>query len=73
MVNHWGSELLKENSENREYWIDFKLVGIPDKQDNCRFVPNPLQEDVDSDNVGNACDNCKMQYNPDQVRFYLCF
>ena len=31
--------------------------GIADKLDNCIKLPNPLQEDYDSDNIGNVCDS----------------
>jgi hypothetical protein len=30
--------------------------GIPDGVDNCVAAPNPLQEDVDADGTGDACD-----------------
>jgi uncharacterized protein (TIGR02145 family) len=30
--------------------------GVPDDIDNCPTVPNPLQEDLDSDALGDACD-----------------
>jgi hypothetical protein len=30
--------------------------GIPDSRDNCTRVPNPRQQDTDSDGYGNACD-----------------
>ena len=32
--------------------------GWGDDCDNCRFVPNPLQENSDHDRMGDACDNC---------------
>lgn len=30
--------------------------GVPDSTDNCPGVANPLQEDVDDDDIGDACD-----------------
>jgi hypothetical protein len=39
--------------------------GIPDSRDNCLLTPNPLQDDVDEDGAGDACDNCPVA-NPDQ-------
>jgi hypothetical protein len=36
--------------------LDTDLDGIPDTADNCPLIPNPLQEDFDGDNVGDACD-----------------
>jgi Thrombospondin type 3 repeat len=31
--------------------------GVPNDQDNCWLVPNPLQENIDGDHLGDACDN----------------
>jgi len=35
-------------------------------QDNCQFVVNYSQSDLDRDDAGDECDNCPNVYNPDQ-------
>ena len=35
---------------------DCDMDGIPDAEDNCPAVPNPLQEDSDHDGVGDVCE-----------------
>ncbi len=34
--------------------------GVANGEDNCPFVYNPLQEDADSDEVGDSCDVCPL-------------
>ncbi len=54
--------------------------GIPDSSDNCKLTYNPDQSDLDSDGIGDVCDedvdgdgvlnaidNCKYIANPDQA------
>jgi len=45
-------------AEIRQQVMDSDQDGIPDEQDNCPAVPNPYQEDVDGDRIGDACDPC---------------
>ena len=38
------------------WFADFDLDGVEDDRDNCRNVPNPGQEDADSNGVGDDCE-----------------
>lgn len=65
-------------SNNELYSSDLDLDGIENTIDNCPFVSNPTQDDIDFSSVGDACedwdndrvlnyvDNCVDTYNPDQ-------
>ncbi len=36
---------------------DADIDGVPDIHDNCPTIPNPSQEDLDHDNLGDPCDD----------------
>lgn len=47
--------------------ISTPSVGILNERDNCQYVYNVDQRDTDMDGVGDQCDNCPLEHNPDQV------
>ncbi len=65
VVNHPDSEVFI-NWTALAAPSDVDEDGIPDEDDNCIDIPNPLQEDLDGDGVGDSCDNCLTYENPNQ-------
>jgi len=47
-----------ENGKIYEFIRDTDGDSIDDGRDNCRLIRNQDQADIDSDGVGDACDNC---------------
>jgi len=47
--------------------LDSDGDGICEEDDNCPSVFNPLQENDDTDTLGNVCDNCDYTGNNDQL------
>jgi hypothetical protein len=57
----WGGDLTI-SAFAKGYWHDSDDDGRPDFFDNCPDVFNPIQDDADSDGVGDACEPCCGNY-----------
>ena len=47
-------------------WSTFYRKYVLCLQDNCQFVKNRDQADMDGDGIGDTCDNCNSTANVDQ-------
>lgn len=43
------------------------MTGVSDIIENCVYVLNYSQDDMDGDRIGDACDNCPLSSNREQV------
>jgi M6 family metalloprotease-like protein len=51
---------------------DVDADNIPDARDNCKFYPNPVQEDSDGDTKGDSCDVCPFDASNDLDLDLIC-
>lgn len=63
----WCRVGMKHQRLNILALISLFSVGILNERDNCQYVYNVDQRDTDMDGVGDQCDNCPLEHNPDQV------
>lgn len=50
--------------------LDQDYDGITNAEDNCKKVPNPNQEDMDNDGMGDVCDACNADFSCDMDNQY---
>ena len=45
--------------------------GVPDRRDNCPDIANPGQEDLNGNDIGDACETMgSMQLDPTTLKFF---
>jgi len=66
-VDNAGREGFLSNTVTNISDYDDDNDGVPDENDNCKYINNPGQSDIDSDGIGDVCDNCPDVFNPDQT------
>lgn len=61
------SYIIRVSQNSKLFFVVCFLKGILNERDNCQYVYNVDQKDTDLDGVGDQCDNCPMEHNPEQV------
>ena len=54
--DRWITGIKSYNMRTALNGSDFDNDGIPDDYDNCKYMYNPNQEDLDNNNIGDACE-----------------
>ena len=65
-LNGLYCKLLFVQNERAQCVILLFLTAV-DPWDNCQFLPNPEQRNIDGDGIGDVCDNCPLSRNTNQA------